>query len=126
MNFGFNQQTFPQQNPYQQQGQFQYNQQQAQFGMIGGYQQPQGVYGNPYQQPMMQGQMGMGFNQNLGFGQTPQFQQPMSNYINYIDQFSQQQAWNQNISLTTPVQQPPAQQNFGGISLQTTTTTKKK
>lgn len=49
--------------------------------MMGGYpQQPvqqQGLYGQHYQQqPMMQNQMGMGFNQNIGFGgQVPQYQQ---------------------------------------------------
>ncbi len=123
------QQQFPQQQPmYGQQQQFgAFGQQQPnnQFNIMGGYQQPmQPGYGQPYQQPMMQGQMGMGFNQNQGFGQ--QYQQPQSNFVfNRSDQFQQQQSWNQSISLSAPTQAKP-QGGLSGISLQTTTTQKKE
>ena len=90
---GFNNQPqYPQQqsnpNLYAQQQQFGvYGQQQraGQYGMMGGYQAQsipqQNLYGQTYQQPMVQqGQINMGFNQNLGFGgQKPQYQQPASN-----------------------------------------------
>lgn len=121
VNLGFNNPaTLPQQQPlYGQQGQYAYGQQQqGQYGMMGGYpQQPQGIYGQPYQQPMGQGMNVGGYNmQGMGFNQTPQYQQPTA-------QYNQQQSWGQNISLSTP--QPAQQQGFGNISLQTTTNTKK-
>jgi len=42
-----------------------------------------------------------------------------------LAQYGQQQAWGQNISLSTP-QPAQQQQSFGNISLQTTTKTKKE
>ncbi len=122
--------TFPQQNPgYGQQAQFAYGQQQGQqqgqYGMMAGYhQQPQqGHYGQQFQQPMGQG-MGAYNAPNMAFGQVPQYQQPNSNILSYyLDQYAQQQSWNQGISLSTS---PPVQQNLGNISLQTTTHSKKE
>lgn len=123
LNLGFNNPTtLPQQQQplYGQQAPYGYGQQQqGQYGMMSGYPQqpPGGLYGQPYPQPMGQGMNMGGYNmQGMAFNQTPQYQQPAT-------QYNQQQSWGQNISLSTP--QPAQQQGFGNISLQTTTNTKK-
>ena len=74
LNMGMNSaSTFPQQTQfYGQQIPYGLNQQQQpQYGMIGGYpHQPQGIYGQGFQQPMG------GYNP---YGQVPQYQQVSSN-----------------------------------------------
>ena len=137
VNMGFpnSQQSFPQQNSYGQQIPFKYGMQpQGQYGMMGGYQQPnmqqpnmqQGLYNPQYQQPMHNGGLNMGYNAtNLSFNQAPQYQQPaMSTFFINSDYGQQQQMYGGNVSLTTKTQ-TPAQKNLSGISLQTTNHSKK-
>lgn len=83
LNMGYNAPTTLPQQPslYGQQNIYGYQQTQSQFPMYP-QQPPGGLYGQPYQQPMAMG----GYNpqQGLGFGQTPQYQQPQSIFYCYF------------------------------------------